>query len=162
MLCRLEHQQNHPAVRETLLGCFFSSSLAAGMAQSFSPLWNIILRAQWGNVLFYYHHIFLLHWLSKCKKPLRFHSSRDNVALSWLSSYGKGSGKSSASRRLSKYGCSRASSAVSLSSPSRTSIFSSRSIPVHRQRNGVKKHWLTKTRRISWSRTLLEKKVLKN
>lgn len=72
------------------------------------------------------------------KTPLRFHSSRDNVALSWLSSYGVGSGKSSASRRLSKYGCSSASSAVSLSSPSRTSIFSSRSIPVNSQRNGKK------------------------
>lgn len=72
------------------------------------------------------------------KTPLRFHSSRDNVALSWLSSYGAGSGKSSASCRLSKYGCSSASSAVGLSSPSRTSIFSSRSIPVNSQRNGKK------------------------
>lgn len=83
------------------------------------------------------------------KTPLRFHSSRDNVALSWLSSYGVGSGKSSASRRLSKYGCSSASSAVSLSSPSRTSIFSSRSIPVHSQRNKTKKHGFSKKRRIS-------------
>lgn len=62
-------------------------------------------------------------------KHNRFHSSRDSVALSWLSSYGADSGRSSGSRRLSKYGCSRASSAVNLSSPSRTSIFSSRSIP---------------------------------
>lgn len=60
-------------------------------------------------------------------RHIRFHSSRDSVALSWLSSYGVGSGRSSGSLSSSKYGCSRASSAVGLSSPSRTSIFSSRS-----------------------------------
>lgn len=57
-----------------------------------------------------------------------FHSSRDSVSLSWLSSYCVGSGRSSESLSSSKYGCSNASSAVGLSSPSRTSIFSSRSM----------------------------------
>ncbi len=49
------------------------------------------------------------------------------MALSWLSSYGVGSGQSSESLRPSKNLCANASSAVRRASASNTSIFSSRS-----------------------------------
>lgn len=90
---------------------------------------------KWHSLCIHYSNLHIILWQLFFNIfllfHLRFHSSRDNVALSWLSSYGVGSGKSSGSLKLSKYGCSRASSAVGLSSPSRTSIFSNRSIPAN-------------------------------
>lgn len=131
MLCRLER---HNCGQGDIVRVFFLFESRRGNGTKFFTSLKHNPAGTMKKVIDYCFNVtihIMIVLIIQCKKPLRFHSSRESVALSWLSSYGVGSGKSSASRRLSKYGCSRASSAVSLSSPSRTSIFSSRSIPAH-------------------------------